>query len=322
MAQAVLQSAQTFLDRIPKPVFYTLAGIGLVSVLRKATIPLCELYRYYLQRRPDYPGIYGKGSYVVITGASDGMGEVLAYEFAGMGFGLVLVGRNEDKLNRVKEKCVVELRTKVVTVVADLATTDVAVFQGVADRVKDLDVSILINNAGAINYGPFTALPIAELCSLVSLNILSHTVLTRLILPQLLARGRKCLIINTASFTGITPTGYMAVYSATKAYMRFFSLALREETKGKVDVFAAAPARVNTKMPGYPGVDSNNTSIAVTVSGILNDAPRLPESFCSFKHSWLYYKLSFFSFQKRISMVTAVTKSRREAAAKAKSTAT
>lgn len=312
MAGALIERVERLFSQFPKPLLYTFAALGLLSVSRRLLTPLCDFYRYHLQPIPDYSSLYGKGAYVLITGASDGIGEQLAYSFARCGFNLVLIGRNSEKLDRVKAVCVVTHCVHVLAIVQDLNTWDAAVYARIAAQVEDLDLAIVVNNAGTLIRGAFAAQSEAEVMSQVTVNVVAHTLLTRAVLPKLLSRGRKGLIINLSSFAARIPVGYLAIYCATKAYIRAFSLALAEELKGRVDVFAACPGAVRTKMTGYPKVNSDVTSLEVTVRGLLSQAVRETEGFCSFKHSWLYYKLTFLSLTKRISLRTAVVKKRYE----------
>jgi len=312
MAGELIERVEKLLSQLPTPLLYSFAALGFLSVSRSLLSPLHSFYRYYLQPSPDYISRYGKGAYVLITGASDGIGEQLAYTFARSGFNLVLVGRNAGKLDRVKAECVITHCVHVVAIVQDLDSLDPAVYEGIAEKIEPLDLAIVVNNAGALTRGPFLAQSQAEILTQVTVNVVALTLLTKAVLPKLLSRGRKGLLINLSSIAARVPVGYLAVYCATKAYTRAFSLALAEELKGKVDVFAACPASVSSKMTGYAKVNAEVASLEVTVQGLLRQAGRDTEGFCSFKHSWLYYKLSFVSLAKRISMRTAMAKTRYE----------
>lgn len=313
MAGELFQRIDSLFARLPKPVLYTFAALGFLSFSRSLLTPLHDFYRYHLQPSPNYVTRYGKGAYALITGASDGIGEELAYAFARDGFNLVLIGRNPEKLDKVKAKCVLTHCVHVVEIVQDLNTLDSAVYTKIAAQIEPLDLAIVVNNAAAFTRGPFNEQSQEDIMAQITVNVVAHTLLTRAVLPKLLSRGRKGLIINMSSIAARMPVGYLAIYCATKAYIRAFSLALAEELKGKIDVFAACPASVSTKMTGYPKINSEVTTLAVTVQGLLSQAVRETESFCSFKHSWLYYKVSFLSLAQRVSMRTAMAKKRYEA---------
>jgi short-subunit dehydrogenase len=201
----------------------------------------------------------------------------------------------------------------VIAIVQDLNTLDPAVYTKIATQIEALDLAIVVNNAGTLICSPFHEQSQEEIMNQITVNVVAHTLLTRAVLPKLLSRGKKGLIINMSSIAASIPVGYLAIYSGTKAYIRAFSLALAEELKGKVDVFAACPAIVSTKMTGYPKINSEVTALAVTVQGLLSQAVRETESSCSFKHSWLCYKLSYLSLGQRISVWTTMAKRTYEA---------
>eukprot|EP01106_Pelomyxa_sp_JSP_P007156 TRINITY_DN217_c0_g1_i2.p1 TRINITY_DN217_c0_g1~~TRINITY_DN217_c0_g1_i2.p1 ORF type:complete len:206 (-),score=32.93 TRINITY_DN217_c0_g1_i2:36-653(-) len=83
---------------------------------------------------------------------------------------------------------------------------------------------------------------------MIKLNVGATTQLTHMLLPQMLARKHKCLIINMSSFTSLIPSPMLAVYGATKAYVKHLSLSLADEFRGKVDVMSVAPWWVVTSM--------------------------------------------------------------------------
>lgn len=310
----LLQRLESWLDKVPKSAVYVCAALGLLSLSRSVLPVLQDFYHFHLQSIPNYAAKYGKGSYVLITGASDGIGEQLAYYFASQGFNLVLIARSQEKLDKVKAKCVLTHCVHVVDIIQDLNTLDAAVFTRIAAQVSSLDISILVNNAGVLIRSPLPVLSQEEVLAQINVNVMAPTLLTRALLPKMLDRPQRGLVINLSSMLARIPAGYVAVYSATKAYMRAFSLALAQELSGKIDVFAACPSSVSTKLIGNPEVNCTVAALNVTVQGILTQAPRQLESFCSFKHAWIYYKLSFLSFASRIRINTAIVKGRYEAA--------
>lgn len=182
----------------------------------------------------------------LITGASSGIGQELAREFARHGHGLVLTARREDRLEALAE----ELRGKVPVCVipADLGRR-----KGARRLLADLDdreieVGVLVNNAGVAASGPFQSMDGRTARNLMQVNMASLVELTQGVLPAMLARGRG-RILNVASVAGFQAVPGIALYSATKAFVLSFSESLAEDLKGTgVTVTALCPGPTRTDM--------------------------------------------------------------------------
>lgn len=127
-----------------------------------------------------------QNKWTLITGASSGIGEAFAREFAAKGSHLILVARSEDKLIALAEKLKSEYRIQAEVIVADLSQ------EGSPDRLyqqcveRGLNVDILINNAGFATYGLFEQLSGSRQHEEVMLNVLAVVDLTHLFLPEML----------------------------------------------------------------------------------------------------------------------------------------
>ncbi len=180
----------------------------------------------------------------VITGASSGIGLALARRFARDRARLVLVARSADRLAALAE----EIRRdggEAQVLVADLVA-DAAAERVVAAARAVGEIEVLVNNAGVGEYGPFAEKDYPASERMMRLNMDAVTRLTHLALPAMLAR-RSGWILNVASMAGFQPTPHMGVYGATKAFVRNFSLALREEVRRRgVVVSCLCPGPVRT----------------------------------------------------------------------------
>lgn len=182
----------------------------------------------------------------LITGASGGIGEALAHEFADRKHALLLVARNEKKLQALCE----ELRNKN-HVMADYVVADLAQSGGpfvVFDKVKkkNLTVEVLVNNAGIGSSGEFAMNDLQSELAMLQLNNSSMVALCRLFLPEMIRNGRGS-IINVGSMASFFPSPYMAVYAASKAFVKSFTQALIEENKPhNIHVMFAAPGLTTT----------------------------------------------------------------------------
>jgi hypothetical protein len=164
----------------------------------------------------------------LITGASNGIGLALAHEFAAQGHDLILVARNNERLQTEVQKLHTQHGREVIGFAADLSEPGAAaeLFRKITDQGHA--VSHLINNAGFASYGPFHQISITEQLNMIDLNIRSLTELSHRFIPMLLQHPESRLV-NVASTAAFFPGPLMAVYYATKAYVLSFSEALAEE---------------------------------------------------------------------------------------------
>jgi uncharacterized protein len=167
------------------------------------------------------------GKWALVTGASAGIGAALARELASHGAKLILTARRKDRLDTLAAE-LAGRGTEVRIVVADLTDPDAprAIFE--ATEGAGLAVEILINNAGLGQYGDFYKTDIQQELSQIRVNCEAVVHLTRLFVPEMVRRGRGWVLVlaSTASFQ---PVPFLSTYAATKAFDRFFAVALAEE---------------------------------------------------------------------------------------------
>src|SRR6056297_3507468 len=166
--------------------------------------------------------------HALITGASSGIGLEMARIFASEGFDLVLTARREERLMNLKQELEKDNSIRVNLFVADLSKPDApnSLFQFCENQ--DLQINVLINNAGIGDYGFFSEADWAKTATMIDLNVKSLTHLTHLFLPGMLERGTG-KIMNVASTAAFQPGPLMSVYYATKHYVLAFSEALANE---------------------------------------------------------------------------------------------
>jgi short-subunit dehydrogenase len=176
----------------------------------------------------------------LITGASSGIGLELARIFAEHGHEVVLVARSEGKLQTLAT----ELQSRggrAQVIAADLAAPGGP--KTVVDAVvqRGVTVDVLVNNAGYGLFGPFLETSLETELSMIQLNIVALTELTKRLLPAMVTR-KSGRILNVASTAAFLPGPLMAVYYATKAYVLSFSEAIANELEGTgVTVTVLAP---------------------------------------------------------------------------------
>jgi len=167
---------------------------------------------------------------VLVTGASAGIGAALAREAAKDGRDLVLVARRREPM----EALAAELKSmgaEITIIPADLGQPGAAAALMKAVEERDLVIDTLINNAGVGDTGRFDQGNLERISSMLQVNIVALTELTRLVLPQMVARkrGQVMLLASTAAFQ---PGPGMAVYYATKSYVLSFGRAVAYELRG------------------------------------------------------------------------------------------
>jgi short-subunit dehydrogenase len=188
------------------------------------------------------------GCNVLITGASAGIGREFARQLAGRARSMILVARRQDRLAELRDE-LQEQHPNLALQIRQVDVADPAQLQELMewfDR-ENINVDLLINNAGLGDSGPFaTSDPIRnEQMTLV--NVVALASLTRHVVPQMIAK-RRGGILNVSSSAGFLPVPGSAVYAATKAYVTSFSEALRAELHGTgVSICALCPGPVRTE---------------------------------------------------------------------------
>ena len=180
---------------------------------------------------------------ILITGGSSGIGKDMAKIFAKKENELVIVARDENKLNETKKE-LEEMGAKVISIATDLSKEENCI--EIHKKVQNVD--ILINNAGFGDCGEFTKTNLDKEIKMINTNIVAYHVLTKLYLTDMKKRNSG-KILNVASIAGFMPGPLMATYYATKAYVVRLSEAIREELikeKSKVQISILCPGPVAT----------------------------------------------------------------------------
>jgi short-subunit dehydrogenase len=208
---------------------------------------------------------------VLVTGASSGIGQVYAERFAARGHDLVLVARDEARMEAIAERLRREVGVAADVVRADL--TEAADLERIEARLQDdARIGVLINNAGASLPGVFANQSPWDVARLIGLNVTAVTRLAAAVAPRLAATGEGA-IVNIGSVVGLTPEYGMAVYGATKAFVLYLSQALAFELGPKgVYVQAVLPAATRTEIWERSGRDVNTIPVLMDVGDLVDAA--------------------------------------------------
>lgn len=182
----------------------------------------------------------------LITGASSGLGVEFAHLCAKKKYDLVLVARSWDKLASVKEEMENRYGVTAHVCVADLSVPDATLEIVRFVQEKELQIDILINNAGFGDSGDFADSDWKRQYDMVQVNVVALMQLTHCFLKPMMAQGGG-RILNIASIAAFTAGPTMSIYFATKAFVASFSESVADEVKGSgVSVTTFFPGPTNT----------------------------------------------------------------------------
>lgn len=184
--------------------------------------------------------------YILITGASSGIGYEMAQQLAAKKFNLILVARSVGKLEQMQKELSSKFGIDVQYFEKDLSKTELAKELYNDVKSENLIVTHLINNAGFGGYGNFVETSLENELDMINLNVSSLVVLTKLF-AQDMALRKSGRIMNVASILSFLPFPYYSVYSATKTFVLSFSETIAAELDGSgVIVTALCPGTVET----------------------------------------------------------------------------
>jgi short-subunit dehydrogenase len=260
-----------------------------------ALLPLGWITRALWRARPLFhafrPSLRARyGEWAMVTGASSGIGAEFARALAADGLSCVLTARRESRLNDLAAELETAYGVQTRVVAADLGAPTGA--DRVLAAVADLEIAVLVNNAGHGYAGRFDAQDTERLRSMIQLNCVSPVVLTSRILPAMHERGRGAMII-VGSVAGRQPVPLNGVYGATKAFDLFFGESLWGEMQGSgVDVLVLEPGPTATEFQAVAGESFHEGEPPARVVGVALNALGHTPSVISGWGNWLRSNLS------------------------------
>jgi len=230
--------------------------LGIVSVVPFAILSwaLWEARPLFQAQHPSLRERYG--DWALVTGASSGLGSEFARALAREGISVVLTARREERLQELASELEKAHRVSTRVVAADLADPSAA--EQLTEAVRDLEIAILVNNAGFGYAGRFDEQEPRRLAEMVQLNCLAPVMLSAGLLPGMLERGRGAVVI-TGSAAGRQPLPLHGLYSATKSFGLLLGESLAVELRSRgVDVLVLEPGSTETEFQQVAGEIAHN----------------------------------------------------------------
>jgi uncharacterized protein len=190
-----------------------------------------------------------RGRWVLVTGASSGLGQELARKLAKKyGANIVAVARRKDRLEALKQELEKEAHVEVHVIAADLSKLE-EVDRVLKEATAGRQLYGAVLNAAITHFGPYDTQSWADFQTMLQTNVVSIVRMTSEILPQLRKGEAGGGILIVSSMAGINPVPYQTAYSATKAFLVHYGLGLWHELRGtNVSVTTYAPGGIATEM--------------------------------------------------------------------------
>ena len=185
--------------------------------------------------------------WALVTGASSGIGRDMSRYLSELGYNLILVARNKEELDNLKQELENKSSIQIQVIPEDLSNKQNCF--DLYEKTKNIDIDLLINNAGFGVFGKFIETDLDKEIDLINTNITAVHVLTKLYLKDMIINN-KGHILNVASIAGMEPGPLMSAYYASKAYVIRMSRAISKELKKeklnvKISILCPGPTNTN-----------------------------------------------------------------------------
>lgn len=206
------------------------------------------------------------GPYALVTGASSGIGLAFAEVLAEFGLNLVLVARRENQLESIASDLNAKHGITALSIAVDLA--DASACDHLLSRTQELDIGLVISNAGFSTKGEFCAIDRQQMMAMIHINCHAPLLLARGFIPRLQQRAKAGLVF-TSSIEALIGTPYSTAYSASKALVKNLGEGLWAELQGSgVDVLTLCPGATDTEGLAKNGFDASAMAHVMTADAV------------------------------------------------------
>ena len=249
------------------------------------------------------------GSWVLITGATSGIGKELSICLGKSGFNLVIIGRRKSVLDDLKANILVQYNNEVIVVAGDLTKSDD--LENLISITQSIPIGILILNAGYGTSGKFIHNDIGQELNLLQLNCESVIKLTHVFANRMKNDNRRGAIVLLSSIVGFQGAPYAANYAASKAYVQSFGEAIAKELKDDdIDVLCAAPGPVKSGFEKRANMKMGNAlKPEKVILPIIKSIGIRSKVFPGLLTKFLYYNLSLLPRWARVLVMGNIMKS-------------
>lgn len=193
--------------------------------------------------------------WALVTGASSGIGRDMSRYLSELGYNLILVARNKVELDNLKQELENKSSIQIQVIAEDLSNKQNCL--DLYEKTKNIDIDLLINNAGFGVFGEFAETDLEKEINLINTNITAVHILTKLYLKDMI-KNNKGHILNVASIAGMEPGPLMSAYYASKAYVIRISRAISKELKKE-----KSNVKISILCPGPTNTNFNNVANVV-----------------------------------------------------------
>lgn len=208
------------------------ALIGFIYTFKK-TFNFSKLIKMYFLTKPkNFNSEYGSNCWVLITGSSQGIGKSFAKAFARENCNLILTSRNPATLQIVKDEIKsINPKVKVEYFLFDFSKINENYINELETILDKYEINIFINNVGISKFGNIESLSNENIMSMINTNLVSSTILSKILINKMKKRKNKSLIVTSGSDLTLYKPPYTQVYSGTKDYLKTFMSCVSQENE-------------------------------------------------------------------------------------------
>ncbi|CAD5112715.1 DgyrCDS1933 [Dimorphilus gyrociliatus] len=235
------------------PVWDLLACYGIVLTFLTTIWFIRHIWKYLRSFMcPKKFNFLETGKWAVVTGATDGIGKEYALNLAKRGMNICLISRNETKLASVADDISRRHEVKTSIIAVDFFDITEKIYEDISLQLENLDIGVLVNNVGATHDQQYfhEIKSRTSIRNIVLCNIFPPIMLTHMVLPKMIEK-KSGVIVNISSIVACHPHPFIAIYTASKAFVDLFSRSIREEVKSYgITVQTVLPSFISTKLIG------------------------------------------------------------------------